>query len=62
MPWFYWMRKNAIIKMINNFYHDLSEKNEAARAISFLKKPWRNRLITRIMKKQWDRIEDDPET
>ena len=56
------MRRNNISKLINNYYLGLCNKNEAKKALNFLKKPWRNKLITRIMKKQWDSIEGDPES
>jgi hypothetical protein len=56
------MRNNDIIKLLNNYYLNLSDKNEANKAMNFLKKPWRNKLITRIMKKHWDSIEGDPES
>ncbi len=45
--------------MINKFYLNLSNKNEAAQAINLLKKPGLDRLLTMIMKKQWDSIKND---
>ena len=45
--------------MINKFYLNLCDKNEAAQVIEWLKNPRKDKLLTRIMKKQWDSIEND---
>ena len=50
------MKKNVITNMINKFYLNLSSDYETTIAIKLLKKPGRDRLLTRIMKKQWDSI------
>ena len=62
MSFYLSMRKSTIIKLVNDYYLGLNDKDEAKKALNFLKKPWRNKLITRIMNKHWDSIEDDPET
>lgn len=53
------MRKSVIINMINKFYLNLCDKNEAAQVIEWLKNPRKDKLLTKIMKKQWDSIEND---
>lgn len=45
--------------MINKFYLNLCDKNEAAQVIEWLKNPRKDKLLTKIMKKQWDSIEND---
>ena len=53
------MKKNVTIDMINNFYLNVCDKEEAARVINLLKNPAKNKLLTRIMKKQWDNINNE---
>lgn len=53
------MKKNVIITMINKFYLNLCDKNEATQVINFLKNPELDKLLTKIMKRQWDNIEND---
>jgi hypothetical protein len=45
--------------MINKFYLNLCDKGEAAQVIEWLKNPRKDKLLTKIMKKQWDSIEND---
>jgi hypothetical protein len=45
--------------MINKFYLNLCDKNEAAQVTEWLKNPRKDKLLTKIMKKQWDSIEND---
>jgi len=44
--------------MINKFYLNISDRYEAAIVIDLLKKPGRERLLNKIMKKQWDSIKN----
>ena len=53
------MRKSVIINMINKFYLNLCDKNEAAQVIDLLNNPRKDKLLTKIMKKQWDSIKKD---
>ena len=53
------MRKSVVINMINKFYLNLCDKNEATQVIDLLNNPRKDKLLTKIMKKQWDSIEND---
>ena len=53
------MKKNVIINLVNKFYLDLCDKKETQQVINFLKNPELDKLLTKIMKRQWDNIEND---
>ena len=53
------MKKNGIIELVNKFYLDLCDKKETQQVINFLKNPELDKLLTKIMKRQWDNIEND---
>ncbi len=53
------MKKNVIINLVNKFYLDLCDKKETQQVINFLRNPELDKLLAKIMKRQWDNIEDD---
>ncbi|MFC2116798.1 hypothetical protein ACFLTU_09995 [Bacteroidota bacterium] len=53
------MKKSVTINMINKFYLNLCGNDEAKLVINLLKNPKKDKLLTRIMKTQWDIIEID---
>ena len=56
------MKKNVTLGVINKFYLNLCDQNEVNQAINLLKNPKKDKILTMIMKKQWDSIEGDPES
>ena len=53
------MKKNVIINLVNKYYLDLCDKKETQLVINFLRNPELDKLLAKIMKRQWDNIEDD---
>ena len=53
------MKRNVIIDRINKFYLNLCDKNEEEQVFELLKNPRLDKLLSRIMKKQWDIIDEN---